>query len=200
MSIGKLAKTCFLICLFGTAAVAQERDRAIEALADAISAGTSNAERVETNGFLIETWQTKELDRSLKPSGNQFQMMSVRAADMFRVAIESGRPGMSLGGGVGVFHRESGTPMMSFGDVDGDGLIDVLEYYVLDQNGNTKMSVTDYELDGQPDLRIHFEEQYFEIWHADRWYRVAEQNGRRGIFIDGAFIELRRENNRWIVP
>jgi hypothetical protein len=200
MRIGKFAKTSFLISLLGTNTVGQDRDQAIQVLADAISEGTSNAESLETNGFRIQSSQARELDRNLEPSGNQFQMMFVGAADMFRVAIENGRPGMSLGGGIGVFHRESGKPMMSFGDVDGDGRIDVLEYYVLDENGDTTISVTDYELDGQPDLRVNFAEQYFEIWHADRWYRVAEQDERRGIVMNGEFIELRQENNRWIVP
>jgi hypothetical protein len=200
MSIGKFVKTSFLICLFGTIAVGQDRDQAIQALAEAISEGTSNAESLETNGFLVHTSQARELDSSFEPSGNQFQMMEVRAASMFRVAVENGRPGMSLGGGIAVFHRESGAPMMAFGDVDGDGRIDVLEYYVLDDSGRATISVTDYDMDGQPDRRIHYGERYFEIWHADRWYRVSEQNERRGILMEGEFIELRQENNRWIVP
>jgi hypothetical protein len=71
---------------------------------------------------------------------------------------------------------------------------------VLDENGERALSVTDYEFDGQPDLRIHFKESYFEIWHIDQWYRATKQGDQTGIFMDGEFVALRQENNRWVVP
>ena len=200
MSIGKFTRSIFVLGLVSTAAIAQDREQALEQIAEAVSKGISNPEVFETNGFRIESSIVTELGSDLEPNGKEFQMISVDAADMFRVTVEKGRPGMSLGGGIGIFHGESGSPMMSFGDRDGDGRIDILDYLVLDEDGERALSVTDYELDGQPDLRIHWKEAYFEIWHIDQWYRVAERGDRRGIFIEGKFIELRQENNRWIVP
>ena len=200
MSIGNFAKSLFVLGSLATAAIAQDRDQVLQQLAEAVSKGISNPEVFETNGFHIESSIVTELGRDLEPNGNEFRMISVDADDMFRVAVEKGRPGMSLGGGIGIFHGESGVPMMSFGDRDGDGRIDILDYLVLDEKGERALSVTDYELDGQPDIRIHWKEGYFEIWHINQWYRVAEQDDRRGIFIEGEFIELRQENNRWIVP
>jgi hypothetical protein len=200
MSAGKFVKSVFALALVASVAVAQDLEDARQRLAEAISRGTSNAELFETNGFRVESSGARELGRDLEPSGPQFQLISISADDMFRVSIERGRPGMSLGGGIGVFDGKTGVPIISFGDRDGDGRIDILDYLVLDENGERALSVTDYEFDGQPDLRIHYKESFFEIWHIDQWYRVTKQGEQSGIFIDGEFVALRQENNRWIVP
>ena len=200
MSTGKFGSNAFALWLIASAAMAQDSDDARQRIAEAISRGTTNAQRIETNGFRIDSSQARELDRDLEPSGPQFEMINVSAANTFQVAIEKGRPGMSLGGGIAIFHGETGRPMMSFGDRDGDGRIDILDYDVLDENGEPILSVTDYEFDGQPDLRIHWQEGYFEIWHLTEWHRVTEQGDRRGILINGEFVELQQENNRWVVP
>jgi hypothetical protein len=42
--------------------------------------------------------------------------------------------------------------------------------------------------------------QQTELWHIDRWYRTEVRDGRRGIVIDGKFVELQRGDNRWAVP
>ena len=200
MRIGKFAKSAFVLGLIPAVAVAQDPEDARQRLEEAISKATSSTELIETNGFRIESSRVRGLGRDLEPSGSPFQMMSVSASDMFRVSIENGRPGMSLGGGIGVFDGETGTPIISFGDRDGDGRVDILDYTVLNEDGEEILSVTDYEFDGQPDLRIHWQESYFEIWHVDRWYRVTEQGERRGILMGDEFVELKQENNRWIVP
>jgi hypothetical protein len=62
------------------------------------------------------------------------------------------------------------------------------------------VGIVDYEADGQPDMRINFKDHYFEIWHVDRWYLAEARDGRRGIVVDGEFVELQRGENRWIVP
>lgn len=177
------------------------REDLVEALTRRLPDDTfGNVERFVTNGFQIESSHAREIGRDFEPTGRTMALLEVAANDMFRVGIEKGREGMSLGGGVAIFHRDTGEPMLSVGDVDGDGSIDVLTYSVFDASGVHLLEVIDYEADGQPDMRIHFKERYFEIWHIDRWYRAETKGERPGIVIDGEFIELQRGNNRWIVP
>ncbi len=90
--------------------------------------------------------------------------------------------------------------MLSFGDQDGDGRIDFLEYNVLDENGDRSTLIIDYEADGQADLRAYFQAGYFEIWHLGEWYRVEERNGNRYISVDGEAVQLEMQDNRWVVP
>ena len=168
-------------------------------LTETISETISNPEVFETNGFGIESSELEELGIDLKPDGDRFQMLSVTSSDTFKVTVEKGRP-MSTGGGIGIFHRQTGTPMLAVSDQNGDGRLDLLTYDVLDEDGKSVVSVVDYEADGQLDLRINFEAHYFELWHIDRWYRAETRDGVRGIVMDGRFVELQRQGNRWIVP
>lgn len=164
-----------------------------------IDDNAANVAIYDTNGFHWESAEVAELGANFKPSASRFQVLSVTADDVFKVGIEKGRP-MSTGGGVGIFHRETGTPMVSISDRNGDGRIDILTYAVLDESGQAILDVVDYEADGQPDVRINFRDHHFEIWHVDRWYRAETRDGRRGIVVDGEFVELQRGENRWVVP
>jgi len=185
---------------------AQDRDTRDEledvkdSLAKIIAENTTNAAVYNTNGFHIGSSQIEDLGAGLRPNGNQVEFLSVTADGVFQAIIEKGRPMSSTGGGVGIYHRETGTPMLSVGDRDGDGRLDILTYAVLDENGNAILNVVDYEADGQPDMRINFKDRYFEIWHIDRWYRTEVRDGRRGIVVDSEFVELHKADNRWVVP
>ena len=176
-----------------------ELEQLKQSLTKTIDDNAANAAVYDTNGFHVESAEVAELGANFKPNGTRFQMLSVTADDVFKVGIEKGRS-MSTGGGVGIFHRDTGTPMVTVGDRNGDGLVDMLTYAVLDENGQAVLDVVDYEADGQADMRINFKEHYFEIWHIDRWYRTESRDGRRGIVIDGEFVELQRGENRWVVP
>lgn len=177
------------------------REELIEALTRAVPGDAfENVERFQTNGFRVESSMAKELGRDFEPTGKQMALLTVTANNSFRVGIEKGRDGMSLGGSLAIFHRDAGTPMLSAGDRDGDGRIDILTYGVVDEDGEHVLDVVDYEADGQPDLRMHFNEGYFEIWHMDRWYRAESREGRQGIVIDERFLELERRDNRFFVP
>lgn len=176
-----------------------ELEQLKESLTKTIADNMTNADVYDTNGFRVESAEVEELGAGLKPNGTRFQMLSVTADGVFRVGIEKGRP-MSTGGGVGIFHRGTGAPMVSIGDRNGDGLVDILTYAVLDENGQTVLDVVDYEADGQPDTRINFKDHYFEIWHIERWYRTELRDGRRGIVIDGEFVELQQQDGRPVVP
>jgi hypothetical protein len=194
---------CAVVIACAATATAQEcgddLERVRESLAQTIAENTTNAAVFDTNGFHVESAEVEELGATFKPNGTRFQMLSVTADGVFKVGIEKGRA-MSTGGGVAIFHRETGWPMVSLGDRNGDGVIDILTYGVLDKNGEGVLDIVDYEADGQPDMRINFKDHYFELWHIDRWYRTEVRDGRRGIVIDGEFVELRRGDDRWIVP
>jgi hypothetical protein len=190
------------VALDRAAQEASERDeleRAKESLAAKIAEGMSNVEVFDTNGFHVESSRIDELGADLESNDTRFEMLNVSATDVFRVAVEKGRP-MSTGGGLAIFHRGSGQPMLSAGDSDGDGSLDGLSYAKVDSDGKALLEVVDYEADGQADLRIHFAHDYSELWHVDRWYRVENRESRRGIVLNGAFVELKMERNRLIVP
>ena len=94
----------------------------------------------------------------------------VTADGMFRAGVEKGRP-ISAGGGVAIVHRDSGQPILSVADADGDGALDGLSYATVDDDGKVVVQVTD-----------------------------LNRNGRRGVVLSGEFVELKRENNRLIIP
>ncbi len=39
-----------------------------------------------------------------------------------------------------------------------------------------------------------------ELWHAGGWHRIETRDGKRGIVLDGKFVELRKDGNRFRVP
>jgi hypothetical protein len=190
-----------ILCVLtaGAAQIDPSRDELLQEFAERLSDATSQEQVFHANGFSIESSHSKEIGRDLKPNGNEFDLLHVRAVDTFSIGIEKGRP-MSAGGGLAIFHRASGAPILAVGDANGDGALDGLTYSTADANGKILLSVTDYEADGQADLRINFADSYVEFWYKDKWYRMETRDERRGIVVGESFIELRRENNRYVAP
>jgi len=187
------------IVAIANAAGTEKEEQSFRSFADLIpSDAVSNVQVFEANGFRIESAQNKELGAELNPSGNRFESLIVTGDDIFKVAVEKGRP-MSTGGGLAIFHRTAGTPMLSAGDQNGDGIIDILSYSVVGEDGKAIREVVDYDADGQANLRIHFDEGYAELWHLDRWNRVEERDGQRGIVIDGNFTKVENIDNHLFV-
>jgi len=190
------------LCVIAVSA-AQEgisRDDAFKELLKRIPADAiSNSQTFDTNGFHIESNRHRQLDEEFKPNGDEFAAVSARAPGSFTVAVTKAVPPTARHG-VDIFHGDSGAPLLTLVDSDGDGRPDVLSYTNVDKAGIAILQVTDYDLDGQPDLRINFIDHYTEIWHVGKWYRVEKRDARRGIVLNGSFVELRRENNRDVVP
>jgi hypothetical protein len=173
-------------------------DDTMERFSELLSEGTVAAERFETNGFRVLSSQNRELGIDFKPNGQELQMLLIKADGIFTVGVEKSRA-MSTGGGVGIFHRETGTPMVSLGDTSGDGRLDIISYTVVDQQGQAVLDIIDYEADGQADLRLHLGGGTSEIWHNERWYDLEQRGGVRGIVVDGEFRETRNVDNRLVV-
>jgi hypothetical protein len=204
--IATLAAMSFLPMAFSAEEVT--REQLLEEFRKVIPDGAmGRATTFETNGYKVESSVNKELgtdrdqDGKLGKTGDELKHLVVTSPDLFQIIVaRRSHDGKSAGGGLGVFHRDTGEPMLSIGDTDGDGRIDVLTYSVFDASGAYIIEVVDYEADGQADMRLHLKEKFFEIWHADRWRRVEVRGEKRGIVIDGKFIELQRGKNRWLVP
>jgi hypothetical protein len=176
------------------------KEELVRELTELLPPDTVTGTRVASlHGFRVEASHVKQLGQELQPNGVEFDAVTIEAPSRFK-AVVTKESAPSVGGGVAIFHRDTGTPLLDTADNDGDGGLDVLSYSVVDTSGQVVVQITDYEADGQPDLRINFAQKYFEIWHRDRWHRVETREGKRGITIDGTFIELRQEKNRWVVP
>lgn len=193
--------------VFGVVRIAVAQPRAVEdeleqfkeSLARTIDANMTNAETRDMNGFHVQTADNAELGRDFRPNGNRFQLLEITSPGVFRTMVEKGRPS-SQGGSTGVYHRDSGEQMFGAWDSDGDGRLDGVQYSTMDESGKTRVTVIDYEADGQLDLRMHSDEGYAEIWHVDRWYRIEKRGDQRGVMLDGEFVELERQGNRRVVP
>jgi hypothetical protein len=190
--------------IFVSASIAADddlsRDDALAALASVIPPGTIKSHQVlDSNGFHLEFDRYKQLGEGLKPNGDEFQSVFVSSAGSFKTQVVQG-VAPTARNGVTIYHRDSGKHLLTLSDSDGDGRPDAVTYSKVDSQGTVTLEATDFDMDGQADLRLNFAEHYFEVWHADRWYRVETRDGRRGIVMDGRFVELRKDGNRYIVP
>jgi hypothetical protein len=159
-----------------------------------------SSDTLRTHGFNIEANRIRQLGAGLKPGDNVFDSLIVTAAGNLKAQVVKGISGTALGGGVTLYQRQSGTPMLMAGDNDGDGTLDFITYTVVDGNGDAVLEVVDYEADGQADMRMHFKEGKWELWHADRWHVVEKRDGVSGLVLNGRFSPLRKEGNRYVAP
>lgn len=197
-----------LAVLCATASVAAEqqpsKDDLVKEFMKVIPPDTfSNTQTFAVNGFSIESSRYKQLgvkgEEGLSFNGKEFEAVFVTAPGVFKAAVEKGVP-PTTGGGIAVFHRDSGAPLVSLVASAGDGALNYMEYSKVDASGKAVMTVVDYEADGQADFRMNIVKGYNEIWHIDRWYRLEKRDATTGIVLNGAFIVLKREKNRFIMP
>jgi hypothetical protein len=193
-----------LSAIYVSASIAAEdempRDEAIAVLANAIPPGTiRSGSALDSNGFHFEFDRYKQLGEGLKPNGDEFQSVFVSAPGSFKAQVVRG-VAPTVRNGVTIYHRDSSKPLLTLSDSDGDGRPDAVTYSKVDSQGTVTLEATDFDMDGQADLRINFADHYSEVWHADRWYRIETRDGRSGIVMDGTFVELRKDKNRYIVP
>lgn len=157
-----------------------------------------DVETFEANGFQVTSSTASELNAEFEPSGSEKELLRVESDGMFSVWLERSRTQTS-GGGIMVQHPQSGWPLLLANDNDSDGRLDILTYTVMNEFGESLIEITDYDVDGQADLRLHLQEGFFEIWHQDRWYRSEVRGGVRGIVEDDQFREIKIVDNRPVI-
>jgi hypothetical protein len=76
--------------------------------------------------------------------------------------------------GLAVFQANTGEPYVTLGDMDGDGVFDMLVYYSLSAVGETLATVEDYGMDGQPDFILNFEDNTGSVFYDGSWRDVRD--------------------------
>lgn len=101
-----------------------------------------------------------------------------RQPDQSYFAIEeAGAPKLIVtshqnGTGVGIFQEGSGSPYVSVLDSNSDGVLDYIEYFVLDVGGGILKHIEDYGFDGQPDLVVDYRSKTAKVFIEGKWYPI----------------------------
>lgn len=89
--------------------------------------------------------------------------------------------------------------LLTLQDLDDDYDFERLSYRVLDSEGQTHGDVTDFTMDGQPDLRIVPGEKEAQIWVNGKWYKLIGKDGRRGIEVNNQWKPVQLLKGRWVI-
>ena len=153
----------------------------------------------EINGFVIESYRAKELDKDFKTTDKTYSNILVfsgknkeKSANVIMVRDREAPNSV----GVAIMPPGQALPVVNVGDNDGDGHFDYISYSVVDKNGINYLEIFDYEMDGQPDMRINLRDHIFELWYIDKWYVVNKENDKQYVVVDGKRKAVVTENNR----
>ncbi len=153
---------------------------------------------LEKLGYRVRITEVEQLGADFKPNGKTTDLLTMSANQFLTIHV--GKEREKPGGGITLYNSATMQPLLNASDANGDGRLDLLAYTVLDESGNWVTEVFDYGADGIADMRVHAHEDYFEVWYRDRWYKVGKLDEPKGITVDGRFIELEEDANRWKVP
>ena len=73
---------------------------------------------------------------------------------------------------LGVFQKETGSPVLTLRDADNDGVFDLLTYSSLSESGETLIDVEDYGMDGQPDFILNYQDSSAIVFVDGKWHEV----------------------------
>ena len=73
---------------------------------------------------------------------------------------------------IGVFQKETGSPVLTLRDANNDGVFDLLTYSSLSESGETLVDVEDYGMDGQPDFILNYQESSAAVYVDGEWHNV----------------------------
>lgn len=74
--------------------------------------------------------------------------------------------------GLGVFQKQTGSPVLTLRDADNDGVFDLLTYSSLSASGELLVDVEDYGMDGQPDFILNHQESSASVFVDGEWHNV----------------------------
>jgi hypothetical protein len=92
--------------------------------------------------------------------------------------------------GLAVFQANTGEPYLTLGDIDSDGVFDMLVYYSLSAGGETLAAVEDFGMDGQPDCILNFKDNTGSVFYDGSWREVHDL----GPNTPNATVEIDGEN------
>ena len=82
------------------------------------------------------------------------------------------RSGNSIG--IGIFQQQTGVPIATFKDDDGDGVFDFIQYSALSVEGYSSATVEDFNMDGSPDFVLYLRDgkPAAKVAIGDEWIDV----------------------------
>jgi hypothetical protein len=185
----------FFACV-GLCADVPTRDDLVEGLAKLIPPETVTDEQLVRAGiFDVKTLKYRELSKDLRPTDAEHTLarVAVRDVPQLEIGIDRGRGTI----GVELVDARTQASLLSVGKRDSELRLNWLRYTVMDDAGNARLEVTDYEMDGQADVRMHYgSASYAEIWYADRWLRVERNGNAHGVYVNGQFKKVQSESGR----
>ena len=106
------------------------------------------------------------------------------------VKVNSEKPGVIVTGPHGV--------ILTLDDSNGDGDFDVLRYMSYDENGEQAIEVEDYDVNGDTNVRWHWQKPSFmELWHSNGWRRLHKRDKDFFLEFDGNIVPVKYENERF---
>jgi len=199
MSINRYVLIAFIIFLpLVVLAGDSPIDEFSEKLRPLVEESIHDLKTYKSNGFSIQTFKFSPIDPIKLKKENHIYSMAIIKGDQtpsIHIGLDTENKNSF---GFTVYHSKTNEPIISTGDLDGDGKLDGLTYYVMDKNGKALMEIIDYGMDGS-DIRHHFDPKYSEIQYQNKWYKIEKKGDERGIYgiyINGEFKPLKNDGHR----
>ncbi len=93
---------------------------------------------------------------------------------------------------------DSSKVIFTLQDQDKNGLFHKISYKTFDDKGSLSGEVADFNMDGQPDLKLSLpDNKHAQIWLNGRWYDSVSKDGQAGVYENKDFIPVKFDGVRW---
>lgn len=149
-----------------------------------------SSKSIELDGFKLESVKANVLGKNFEPNSTTTHFFNVSNPNSvsINIGIDS-NPHRTYG--ATVFQKNSGQPYVSVNDTDGDGVLDFLTYSVLNAEGELILSVEDFGMDGQADLKLNFATGETWVFWENEWRKAVGANSKRYIVVNDQRITLK---------